>query len=184
MYPWTALLVALLAAVPLPSLAQESPAPPAAAPYAGRVGLGLNLGPTLGVSFSVPVQVSSSWRLEPEVGARNATIDTTVGRIQGHGVMAGLSLARTAPVGDQLRPYLGGRLQVATVSYSGSGLSAGSVRGAAVAGIEWFIVTRASLSIEAQAGYTHSDGDGDGLGLVPAAGFDAGGIVTLRLYAW
>lgn len=168
-----------------PALAQDTTAtPPAGAASPGRVGLGVNLGPDFGATFSVPLQLGPSWRLEPELGARNAPLETATGRIHGHGVMVGVGLARTAPVAHQLRPYLGGRIQFATVSYSGSGLSAGSLRGAAVAGVEWLITPRVSLGAEAQAAYTHADGDGDGLGLVPASGFQAGGVVTLRLYAW
>lgn len=98
--------------------------------------------------------------------------------------MAGVGLVRTAQVSDQVRPYLGGRVQVARVWYSGSGLSVGSARGAAVAGVEWLVTARVSLGVEAQVGYSYADGDGDGLGLVPATGFDTGGLLTLRLFAW
>lgn len=168
-----------------PTLAQDASAsPPGDTASPGKVGLGVNIGPNFGATFSVPIQLGPSWRLEPEFGARNAALQTANGRLQSHGVLVGLGLARTASVTDQIRPYLGGRIQYATVSYSGSGLSAGSLRGAAVAGAEWLIIPRVSLGAEAQVAYTYADGDGDGLGLVPESGFHAGGVITLRLYAW
>lgn len=76
--------VMTLLCVAAPASGQEAATGTPALPQdPGRIGLGLNLGPILGLSFSIPIRVGSGWRLEPELGARNATVDAGPGAWRG-----------------------------------------------------------------------------------------------------
>jgi hypothetical protein len=181
----SALVLLLAAFAPAIPLAEEPAAgPPASATTPGRVGLGLAFGSDRDVSFLVPIQVSPALRIEPALGASNPTFNSPGGPVEAHAFKAGLGVAWTAPVAGQVRASLGGRLEVAYVGYSGSGSQAWSVRGAAVAGAEWFVVPRVSLGLEAQAGYAYSNGAEVGLGVVPGTGFDTAGLVVARIFPW
>jgi hypothetical protein len=170
-----ALSLALAAAAP--ALAEEAGA--ASSPSPAKVGLGLVLGPDMGVSFRVPIRISASLLLEPEVGARNVTVDPRP--IVTHAFKVGVGLAWTAPVLEQVRASLGGRLEVAMTTTTGSGSQQLSGRAAAVVGADWYVTPRVSLGLEAQAGYTYTD---DYAPTQTGPGFDTAGLVVARVFPW
>jgi hypothetical protein len=172
-------LVALaLALTATPALPDEvSAAAPPANP--GRVGLGLVLGSDMGVSFRVPIRIGASLLLEPEVGARNTTVDSRP--IVAHAFEVGIGLGWTSPVLEQVRASLGGRLEVAMVTYTGSGSQQASVRGAAVVGADLVVTPRISLGLEAQAGYTYTE---DYAPTATGPGLDTAGLVVARVFPW
>jgi len=175
--PIFAVSLALAAA---PALAEDAGAAPrASAPSPGKVGLGVVLGPDTGVSFRVPIRIGGSLLLEPELGARNVTVDPRP--IVSHAFRVGVGLAWTAPVLEQVRASLGGRLEVAMVTTTGSGSQQLSGRGAAVVGAEWLVTPRVSLGLEAQAGYTFTE---DYVPTQTGPGFDTAGLLVARVFPW
>jgi len=163
-----------------PALAEEPGAASAAAvPSPGKVGLGVVLGSGMEVSFRVPIRIGASLLLEPELGAKNVTLDPRP--IVAHAFKLGVGLAWTAPVLEQVRATLGGRLEFAMTTYTGSGSQQMSGRGAAVVGAEWTVTPRVSLGLEAQAGYTYTE---DYSPTANGPGFDTAGLVVARIFPW
>jgi hypothetical protein len=170
-----ALALALTAS---PALAEgPSAAPPAPGP--GRVGLGVVLGTGMEMGFRVPIRIGASLLLEPELGAKNATLDPRP--IVAHAFKIGVGLAWTAPVLEQVRATLGGRLEFAMTTYTGSGSQEMSGRGAAVVGAEWIVTPRVSFGLEAQAGYTYTE---DYSPTAAGPGFDTAGLLVARVFPW
>jgi hypothetical protein len=184
-----ATILFLLAAPP--ALAEEAPPSSAPAPTTTtgtasptRVGLGAGFGSGNTFVFYVPIQIGRSFRLEPELGLLNVSVNSFGQVREAHAARVGIGLAWTSQVWDQVRSYAGVRLQETAVSYSGSGASASGTRAAVMAGGEWLPVPRVSLGIEAQVGYAYATDSQSGLGLVPGNGLDTGVLFLARIYIW
>jgi hypothetical protein len=169
-----ALALALTAA---PVLAEETSATPAPSP--GKVGLGVTLGTDMEGSFRVPILIGGSLLLEPELGARN--VATSFDGNVAHLLKIGIGLVWMAPVFEQVRASVGGRLEAFLETNSSHGSGSNGVRGAAVVGAEWLVTPRVSLGLEVQAGYFYTE---EQSAFGPGTGFDTAGLVVARIFPW